>query len=174
MADEPENPTPNPEDASTPPEENLTPPPMDDADASEPAPPTAPAQENPSADTSWNGPVAIGQGKLSESEDKTFGMLAHLLGALTSFIGPLIIWLIKKDESPFVDDQGKEALNFQITIGIGYLASFVVGMIPIVQCVAFLVVPAVAVISLVFGILGCVEANKGKVYRYPFCLRLVN
>jgi len=171
MADEPENPAPNPEDTPNPPEENLTPPPMDDADPSASA---APPPDDSSPDTSWNGPVAIGQGKLTESEDKTFGMLAHLLGALTSFIGPLIIWLIKKDESPFVNDQGKEALNFQITIGIGYLSSFIVGMIPIVQLITCLIVPTVAVISLVFGILGCVEANKGKAYRYPFSLRLVN
>ena len=63
----------------------------------------------------------LGQGKLSEKDDRTFGMLAHLLGAFTSFVGPLVIWMIKKEESPFVDDQGKEALNFQITIGLGYL-----------------------------------------------------
>jgi len=53
-----------------------------------------------------------------KQEDKTMAMLCHLLGILTAFLGPLIIWLVKKDQSPFVDDQGKEALNFQITLVI--------------------------------------------------------
>ncbi len=49
------------------------------------------------------GNVALGQGKLQEADEKVMGMLAHILGAVTSFLGPLIIWLIKKDESPFVE-----------------------------------------------------------------------
>ena len=67
------------------------------------------------------GTIGLGQGKLSQSDERTMGMLAHILGGVTNFLGPLIIWLIKKDESPFVNDQGKEALNFQITIAIGYV-----------------------------------------------------
>ena len=52
---------------------------------------------------------------------RMWAMLCHLLGLFTCFIGPLIIWLIKKDEDPFIDDQGKEALNFQITVAIAGL-----------------------------------------------------
>ena len=161
MSDEPEDPTPAPEDTPT---EDPSSAPQDDLAAStqDPVPP-APGV----------GPVAIGQGKLSESDDKTFGMLAHLLGPLTSFIGPLIIWLIKREESPFVDDQGKESLNFQITIAIGIAVVFFLSMIPIIQCVAILLFPALGVIDLIFGILGCVEANKGNLYRYPFNIRIV-
>lgn len=118
--------------------------------------------------------VGLGQGKLGESDERTMGMLAHILGAVTSFVGPLIIWLIKKDESPFVNDQGKEALNFQITVVIGYVVSLIMSFLPIVQCLAFLLYPAVWVASLVFGILGGLEANKGKAYRYPFALRLIS
>ena len=103
-----------------------------------------------------------------------FGMLAHLLGALTSFIGPLVIWLIKKEESPFVDDQGKESLNFQITVLIGYVVALVLSFVPFVGCVSVFVFPAVGLASLIFGILGCVEANNGKAYRYPFALRLIS
>lgn len=97
------------------------------------------------------------------------GLLSHILGAVTCFVGPLIIWLIKKDESPFVDDQGKEALNFQITMAIAYI----VGAVLMAICVGYLIYAAAFVVSLVFGILGGIEANKGKAYRYPFALRLV-
>jgi uncharacterized Tic20 family protein len=82
--------------------------------------------------------------------------------------------MIKKDESPFVNDQGKEALNFQITVVIAYVVSIIMGFIPVVQCVAFVFYPAVWVASLVFSILGGLEANKGNAYRYPFALRLIS
>ena len=115
----------------------------------------------------------LGKGKLSEKEDKTFGMLAHLLGAFTSFIGPLVIWLIKKDDSPFVDDQGKESVNFQITIGIAYLVWIGVSVIPILGCFTTLLGPVIWVGEVVFSILGCIKANEGQAYRYPCALRLI-
>lgn len=120
------------------------------------------------------GNVALGQGKLQEADEKVMGMLSHILGAVTSFLGPLIIWLIKKDESPFVNDQGKEALNFQITIIIGYVVAGVLSMVPVLGCLSIILIPAVGVTSLIFGILGGLEANKGVVYRYPFALRLIS
>ena len=101
-------------------------------------------------------------------------MLAHILGGVTNIVGPLIIWLIKKDDSPFVDDQGKEATNFQITLLIGYVVSAIVAMVPVIGCFAALLYPALAVVGLVFGILGGLEANKGVAYRYPFALRLIS
>ncbi|HQW28711.1 MAG TPA: DUF4870 domain-containing protein, partial [Verrucomicrobiales bacterium] len=109
-----------------------------------------------------------------EADEKVMGMLAHILGAVTSFLGPLIIWLIKKDESPFVNDQGKEALNFQITIIIGYVVAGILSMVPVLGCLSIILIPAVGVTSLIFGILGGLEANKGVVYRYPFALRLIS
>lgn len=117
--------------------------------------------------------IAPGQGKLSESDDRTMGMLAHLLGGLTNFLGPLIIWLIKKDESPFVNDQGKEALNFQITVVAGYICAAILGLIPFVNCIAGVLVPVIWIAALVFAVLGCLAANKGEVYRYPIALRLI-
>src|SRR2546423_4278523 len=59
-------------------------------------------------------------GPAPDEDSKTMAMLAHLLGIL-GFLGPLIIWLIKKDQSPFVNDQGKEALNFHLTLLIGII-----------------------------------------------------
>lgn len=106
-------------------------------------------------------------------------MLAHLLGGLFFFVGPLIIWLLKKEESPFVNDQGKEALNFQITVAIALVAATIVGsilaFIPFAgACLAPLVFAVVPIGNLVFAILGCMAANKGTPYRYPFALRLIS
>ncbi|NNE91773.1 MAG: DUF4870 domain-containing protein [Verrucomicrobiales bacterium] len=102
------------------------------------------------------------------------GLLAHLLGGFTWFVGPLVIWLIKKEESPFVNDQGKEALNFQILITISYVVCMIGMAIPFVQCVFAIAIFAVPIVGLIFAILGGVEANKGVVYRYPFNLRLIS
>lgn len=118
--------------------------------------------------------LGLGQGKLAENDERTMGLLSHILGAVTSVVGPLIIWLIKKDESPFVNDQGKEALNFQITVLIGYVTATIISMIPVIGCVGALLYPAIGVTNLIFGILGGIEANKGVVYRYPFALRLIS
>jgi hypothetical protein len=106
------------------------------------------------------------------SDERTMAMLAHLLAIFTWFIGPLVIWLIKKDTSAFVDDQGKEALNFQITIGIAYLAA---GALTCVTLgIGSPLTMAVYAVNLVFTILATVEANKGVRYRYPFALRLIS
>ncbi len=155
-----------------------SPPPIDPSSGND-APPPPPSSEGqgfgglPTAAPPVGG-VALGQGKLPESDERTMGMLAHILGGITSFLGPLIIWLIKKDESPFVNDQGKEALNFQITVTIGYVAAIIIGMIPWVGCVSAILLPALGIGNLVFAILGGLEANKGKVHRYPFALRLIS
>ena len=96
-------------------------------------------------------------------------MLCHLLGLFTCFIGPLIIWLIKKDEDPFIDNQGKEALNFQITVTI---ASIVSGLLTVV-CVGFFLGLAVGICDLVFCIVASVKANSGEAYRYPVSIRFI-
>jgi uncharacterized Tic20 family protein len=101
----------------------------------------------------------------------TMAMLAHLLGALLGFIGPLIIWLIKKDEHPFIDDQGKEALNFQLTVLIWYVGAAVIST---VSCgVLFFVMFVPMLIQIIFGIIGTVQANNGVYYRYPMSIRFI-
>lgn len=119
-----------------------------------------------------SGPGASGGPYMGPAPDKdaiTFGMLCHLLAIFTGFVGPLVIWLIKKDQSPFVDDQGKEALNFQITVLIGY----VIGGITAFFCIGAFIALAVWVCSLIFCIMGTVKANQGIAYRYPMTLRLI-
>jgi hypothetical protein len=101
-------------------------------------------------------------------DDKTMAMLCHLLSIFTGFVGPLVIWLVKKDQSKFVDDQGKECLNFNLTMLIGHL----IGGATI--CFTFGVInAALGVIQIVFSILAALEANKGKAYRYPMNIRMI-
>src|SRR5262249_45181605 len=97
----------------------------------------------------------------STQEERPMGLFCHLGGRLLGFLVPLISWPIEKDQSRFIDDQGKEALNFQITLLIGH----VIGGVTICFTLG-LINMAVWVLGLVFGIMGGVEANKGVVYRY--------
>ncbi len=96
-------------------------------------------------------------------------LLSHLLGVFTSFLVPLIIYLIKKDEDKFIEDQSKEALNFQITIMIGWFAAFALSFIAI----GVLLMPVLMIGNLVLGIMAALKSNEGVAYRYPFTLRLV-
>jgi hypothetical protein len=110
------------------------------------------------------------------ADERQWALLAHLSGLIASFLGgmsflgPLIVWLIKKDQSAFVADQAKEALNFQIAVTIALVVSFAIGA---ATCVGFLLIPVVVIGSLVFAIIAAMEANKGVVYRYPYTIRLV-
>ncbi len=112
--------------------------------------------------------ATISPGKPSK-DDCNIAMIAHLLGIFTGFIGALVIWIVKKDEAPFIGEQAKEALNFQITI---LIASFVAGLLCLVL-IGFLLIPVVVVVNLVFCIIAGLAAAKGENYRYPIALRLV-
>jgi len=120
-------------------------------------------------------------------EERQWAMFAHLsalLGGLVTsgwagsigfFIGPLVIWLMKKDTMPFVDDQAKEALNFAITVSIACLVLLVLTFLTL-GIGAILTVPLFAVVgigALVLVIIAAMKANEGVAYRYPFALRLV-
>lgn len=123
-----------------------------------------------------------GTGAIAEHE-RQWAMFAHLsalsalfTGGLGAIIGPLIIWLVKKDTMPFVDDQGKEALNFNITVAIAMAVLFALGTLLMVILIGFLfylVAFAVGVAWLVLTIMATIKANEGVAYRYPFTLRLV-
>ncbi len=112
-----------------------------------------------------NDPVA----QTPNNDDRNLAMLAHLLGIVSGFIGALIIWLIKKDQSAFIDEQGKEALNFQITM----LIAFVVAGMLMVILIGALLMPLLFVANLVFCILAAVAVSKGEHYRYPVVIRLL-
>ncbi len=113
---------------------------------------------------------------LPTPEERQWALLAHLSGLIASmlgglaFVGPLIVWLIKKDQSAFIADQAKEALNFQIAVTIALLVSFAIAA---ATCVGIVLLPVVGIGSLVFAIIAAMEANKGVAYRYPYTIRLI-
>lgn len=119
-------------------------------------------------------------------DERTFGMLCHL-AALASLVvpcghvlGPLVIWLVKRNESPFIDAQGKESLNFQISMTIFFVIAGILGLfLGIITCGIgwFLFYPVILIISLldiIFVILAAVDASNGKYYQYPWSIRFIN
>ena len=128
--------------------------------------------------SSLNSPAAVPPpGSPSANQDeKLCGMLCHL-SALVAYvgepfghiIGPLIVWLIKKDQLPLVDDQGKESLNFQISMTIYGAVSLVL----IFVVIGFFLLIGLAVFDLVMIIVASIKANQGIAYRYPLTIRLI-
>jgi uncharacterized protein len=112
----------------------------------------------------------------SSHDERLWAMFCHL-SAFAGFIfpfgniiGPLIIWSIKKDKYPRVDDQGKEAINFQISVIIYFLASFM-----LVFClVGIPLLIAIFLFSLVLTAIASVRANEGVRYRYPLSIKFLN
>ena len=111
------------------------------------------------------------------AEERNWAVLCHLsalLGVvvwgLGIVLGPLIVWLIKKDAMSFVDDQGREALNFQITVLLaGIVCSALVFVLIGIPLLALL-----GIADLVFIIIAAIKASQGVSYRYPVSLRLIN
>ena len=103
------------------------------------------------------------------NDDYNAAMLAHLLALFTGFLGPLIIYLTKKDESTFVKDNARNALNFQISLFIYYIISFVLAFI----LIGFVLLAAIGILHLVCCIIGAVSARDGKVYKYPMTIDFI-
>lgn len=116
-------------------------------------------------------PPAAAQPPLRPDEERTWSLLSHLGGIIFGFIPSLVIWLVFKGRGPFLEDQSKEALNFQITVTIGYIATAILGAVTfgVLSFLPFVV----GLVNLVFCILAAVAVNKGEWYRYPLTLRLV-
>ena len=106
---------------------------------------------------------------LSPSDERMWATFAHIGPVLAGFLAPLVIWLVFRERSRFVDDQGKEALNFQITLAIAY----VVGALTAWLVVGFLILLAAWVLAIVFGIQGALATGRGEPYRYPFIWRFI-
>ncbi|HEX4940622.1 MAG TPA: DUF4870 domain-containing protein [Candidatus Kapabacteria bacterium] len=120
-------------------------------------------------------PAPDQQRELSPDE-RNWGMFCHLAGfagiiiPFGSIIGPLVIWLIKRDEMPFVNYNGKEALNFQIT----YMVAFLVSVVLMSVVIGFLMMAVVGIAWLVFTILAISHSSKGEYYRFPYIFRVIN
>jgi len=115
------------------------------------------------------------------SEERTWALIGHL-SAFSAFItgigcivGPLIVWLVKRDTMPFAADQAKEALNFNITLAIAFCALVLFSIITlgIGVLLAWPIGAVLFVAWFVLTIIAAIKANEGVAYRYPFTLRLV-
>jgi uncharacterized Tic20 family protein len=130
-------------------------------------PPSMPTPETQQAPV---GPNVIETNK----EARTWAMITHL-SALSGFIGiplgwilgPLVIWLVKKDTLPFVDRQGKEAMNWQLTMLIAAIVCIPLMFI----CVGVIVMAVLGVVDFVFPIIAALKANEGVEYKYPWRIR---
>lgn len=104
------------------------------------------------------------------NDDKNIATVTHLGGTVFSFIPSLIVWILKKDDSAYLSDQAKEALNFQITM---LIAQFIAGILVWIL-IGFILIPIVWIANVVFCIIAAISTSKGEKYRYPLCLRLIN
>ncbi len=111
-----------------------------------------------------------------DKDARTLGMVCHLaaliglLGLpLLNILGPLAVWLWKKDKYVFVDDQGKESLNFQISMT---LYGIVAGILTLIL-IGWVLLGIIWIVNLVLVVIAASKANKGEAYRYPFNLRLI-
>jgi len=124
-------------------------------------------------------PVTIQPSEVSKEVNKdarTWAMVCHLVGLagipvpiIGNIVAPLVIWQIKKDDYPFVDEQGKEAVNFQISMSIyGFVAALLCFV-----CIGIPLLLAVYIVDLVFLLIAAVKANNGYHYRYPLTIRFI-
>jgi len=95
------------------------------------------------------------------------GMLVPIAGII---LGPLVVWLLKREDSEFVADQAKEALNFNITMFLGYIICFIL----VIIVIGVFLMMALGLLHLVLIIIAMIKASEGVRYRYPFALRLFN
>lgn len=111
----------------------------------------------------WTEPV--------DSDSRGWAVAAHLIPLLGfGFIGPLIIWLIKRDEDAFVEEHSREALNFQISVLIYGIIS---GLL-ILVLIGLLLLPVLVIFWFVASIVAAIKAANGQAFRYPLTIRFVS
>ncbi len=134
------------------------------ADMSEPSP-----ESTPSVDPAAPQPEP-------SKPSHTLGTVCHLLGLcgylgvpLGNVLGPLVLWLVKKEEDAFLRETGKHVLNFQISMAI-YL---VVASLAIFLVIGFVLVPVVLIVGIVYTIIGAIKSSEGEIYQYPLTIRFL-
>ncbi|WP_172979996.1 DUF4870 domain-containing protein [Agromyces agglutinans] len=137
---------------------------------------TDPNAPDPYASQQPQGPAPAAP--LTQEQDVQWASFAHL-GGIIGFLPSLIIWLVFKDRGSFTNVEAKEALNFQITATIAYIAILIVNAIlgavtfGIWGLIGWILPLALWVLMVVFSILGFLKAKEGQHYRYPFAIRLI-
>ena len=112
---------------------------------------------------------------VSQADAKSWAVLTHLSAfvlffGIPSVIGPVVLWAIKRQDDPYIDHHGKEAVNFNLS----FLIYGAVSAILIFALVGLVLLPMVAVTWLVLVIVGSVKAGSGEYYRYPLTIRFIN
>ncbi len=109
-------------------------------------------------------------------EERNWAIIAHLSALSAIFtgigmiVGPLVVWLLKRDDGAYIADQAREALNFNITMFIAYI----VAALLVIVAIGIVLLPLLAIAHLVMIIIAMVQAGEGRDFRYPFALRLIN
>lgn len=117
---------------------------------------------------------------MSTNEEKqahTWGMICHLIALIGllgipfgNILGPLVVWLIKKNDHPFIDQQGKESLNFQLSMTIYFAISLLLALV----LIGILMLAALVILDLVLVIIAAVKISNGEPYRYPLTIRFIS
>ncbi len=103
------------------------------------------------------------------SDERTLAILVHVLSIFFWIFPGLIIYLLKKDESPYVAEHAKEAMNFQISLTIFYI----IGIITLILLIGIFILIIASVLSLVLCIIATIKASDNILYKYPFSIRLI-
>lgn len=108
-------------------------------------------------------------------EDRNLAMLTHLSGIILGFIVPLIVWLIHKDNpaKAYLSAEAKEALNFQLTVLVGYVIAWILTMTLILAVIGAPLWFVIWIVNIVFCVLAAIGVSNAGSYRYPFAFRLV-
>lgn len=121
-------------------------------------------------------PVEVESPSVIPQDERLFAAACHFAGlpifvtmAGANIIAPLVIWLIKKDTMPFVNEHGKESLNFQLTLLIGYVISAVL----VYFCIGIVMIGALVIVQIVFPLIAGIKAYDGQSYRYPMTIRMI-
>ena len=118
---------------------------------------------------------------MADKDDRMWAMFCHL-GGLSSYVTvlpgvniivPLILWNLKKDGRPFVDDQGKESMNFQISVLLYLIVTVAAGIVLGLSDLGMIVIPVLMAAHVVLTIYGAIQASRGDTFRYPLTVRLV-
>ena len=148
-----------------------------DSKGSENGNPPAPEAPTPSAPASAPGPEVRPDGTVDPvKRGHTWGTVCHL-SALAGYagvplgyvLGPLVVWLCTRDKYAYADDQGKEALNFQLTV----LVLTLVCLPLICLCVGVVLLAALHLFNLIFIVVAAIKASRGEAFRYPLCIRFL-
>jgi uncharacterized Tic20 family protein len=112
-----------------------------------------------------------------DKNDNSLGILCHLLAFATfivpfagSILGPLVLWLVKRGDSPYIDEVGKEVLNFNIS---WFIYSLLAGL-SLIVLIGLVLLPLIWLTWLILVIVGAIKASEGKIFRYPLTIRLIN